>query len=72
MTPKKAVSIGACVLIITGVLFYLSLFIMHMLDMTVEYTGGLYAGIGFWLGAAFTLSIMYRILEVSDDKSMDN
>ena len=70
MTPKKAISIGACVLIVIGVIFYISIATMRMLDMTVEYTGVMYAGIGFWLGAAFTLVIMYRILEVSDDKSM--
>lgn len=70
MTPKKAVSIGACVLFVVGVVFYISIAAMRMLDMTVEYTGAMYAGIGFWLGAAFTLVIMYRILEVSDDKSM--
>lgn len=70
MTPKKAVSMGAGVLIAVGVFFYITIFMMRMLGITVEYTGWLYAGIGFWLGAAFTLSIMYRILEVSDDKSM--
>ena len=70
MTPKKAVSMGAGVLIVVGVFFYTTIFIMRMLGITVEYTAWLYAGIGFWLGAAFTLSIMYRILEVSDDKSM--
>lgn len=70
MTPDRAIKMGACTLIAVGVLFYIVIFMMRMMGMRVEYTGAIYAGIGFWMGSAFTLTIMHRILEVSNDKSM--
>lgn len=70
MTPDRAIKIGACTLIAVGVLFYIVIFVMHMMGMRIEYTGPIYAGIGFWMGSAFTLSAMYRIMEVSNDKSV--
>lgn len=70
MTPDRAMKICACTLIAVGVLFYIVIFMMRMMGMEIEYTGAIYAGIGFWMGSAFTLSIIHRVLEVSNDKSM--
>lgn len=70
MTPDRAIKVGACTLITVGVLFYIMIFVMRMMGMRIEYTGAIYAGIGFWMGSAFTLSIMHRVLEVSNDKSV--
>lgn len=70
MTPERAIKVGAMTLIAVGILFYIAIFVMNMNGMKMEYTGAIYAGIGFWIGSAFTLSIMYRVLEVSNDKSV--
>lgn len=70
MTLKEAISLGACILVAIGLTFNLWLAIMYLFDMTVEYTFIMYMGIGFWLGAAFTLVILYRFTEEDDDQSM--
>ena len=70
MTPDRAIKVGACTLIVAGILFYIVIFVMNMIGMKMEYTNALYVGIGFWMGSAFTLSIMHRVMEVSNDKSV--
>lgn len=71
MTPRQIVSIGACALIVIGMSFYVWLFTMRLLGMEVEYSGILYASIGFWLGTAFTLCVMYKVIRDDYDKPMD-
>ena len=70
MTPKQAIPIGAIVLVAVGLAFNLWLAVMHLLEMTVEYTFIMHMGIGFWLGSAFTLVILYRFTEEDDDQPM--